>query len=100
MAVTVEGFRDYLGPVPDSSESLELWLNAAKAKASAAGVPEFQNNALYDIFIYSLADMFYENRGMSFSGSYQATAEETARKLINSFVLSLRYTTEEGGASE
>ena len=35
--------------------------------------------------------MYYENRGMAFSGSYQATAEENARKLVNSFVLELRY---------
>ena len=41
--------------------------------------------------------MLYDNRGMGFSGSYQATAEETARKMINGFVLELRYMPEEDG---
>jgi len=40
--------------------------------------------------------MYYDNRGMAFSGSYQATAEETAQKMINSFVLSLRHAEEDG----
>ena len=43
----------------------------------------------------ALAAMYYENRGMAFSGSYQATAEENAKKLINSFVLELRHASED-----
>ena len=39
--------------------------------------------------------MYYGNRGMGFSGSYQQAAEENARRMINSFVLELRYS--EGG---
>ena len=44
----------------------------------------------------NLGAMYYDNRGMAFSGSYQATAEETAQKMINSFVLSLRHAEEDG----
>lgn len=95
MAVTVSDLREYLRLPPDSTENLDRYLQAAKAKAKAAGVPDFQNNAQYDIFLLALASMYYENRGMSYSGSYQATAEENARKLINSFVLELRYATED-----
>ena len=91
MAATVEGFREYLVNPPDSNEGLQLFLDAARAKAKVAGIPDFQNNPRYDLFIYALAAMDHDNRGMAFSGSYQATAEENARKLINSFVLELRY---------
>ena len=48
------------------------------------------------MFLLNLGAMYYDNRGMAFSGSYQATAEETARKMINSFVLSLRHAEEDG----
>ena len=91
MAATKETLKTYLRLPPDSTEDLEPYLAAAKAKAAAAGVPDFKNNGQYDLFILALASMYYENRGMSYSGSYQATAEENARKLINSFVLELRY---------
>lgn len=91
MSATINSLAEYLRLPPDNAEGLQPYLDAAKAKATAAGVPEFKNNAMFDLFIMSLAAMYYENRGMSFSGSYQATAEENARKLINSFVLELRY---------
>ena len=100
MAADVNSLKEYLRLPPDSVEDLSVYLAAAKSKASAAGIPAFQHNAQYDLFIISLAAMLYENRGMAFSGSYQATAEENARKLINSFVLELRYAKEdpeEGG---
>ena len=99
MAVIVADLREHLRLPPDSTENLDRYLTAAQAKARAAGIPEFQNNALYDLFILDLASMYYENRGMSFSGSYQATAEENARKLINSFVLELRYSSEDDASS-
>lgn len=89
--VTAGSLRDYLRLSPDNNEDLYMYISAAKAKAKAAGVPDFQNNALYDLFIHELAANYYENRGLAYSGSYQATAEENARKLINSFVLELRY---------
>lgn len=91
MAVTTQSLHEYLGNPPDSSEDLTMYINAAKAKAKAAGVPDFKNNAHYDMFIHELAAHFYENRGLSVSGSYQATAEETTRKITNAYVLELRY---------
>lgn len=96
MAVTADDLREYLNNPPDSKESLERYLSAARSKARGAGVPEYKNNANYDLFILALAASEYDNRGLSFSGSYQATAEENARKLINSFVLELRYAGEDG----
>lgn len=96
MAVTDDTLREYLRLPPDSTEDLTGYLAAATSKAKAAGIPTFKNNAQYDMFIMALASMYYENRGMAFGGSYQATAEENARKLINSYVLELRYATEDG----
>lgn len=91
MSVTNKSLHEYLGNPPDSSEDISMYINAAKAKATAAGVPEFKNNAHYDMFIHELAAHFYENRGLSVSGSYQATAEETTRRITNAYVLELRY---------
>ena len=99
MAVKAHELAEYLRLPPDAAEELKPYLAAAIAKATAAGVPEFKNNAMYDMFIMALAAMYYENRGMAYSGSYQATAEENARKLINSFVLELRYA-EDGESSD
>ena len=98
MAATVEGLRKYLRLMPDNDEELTLYLNAAKDKATAAGVPELKDNAQYDLFLYALAAMYYSNRGMGFSGSYQQAAEENARRMINSFVLELRYSKGGDGA--
>lgn len=95
MAVTQDQLKSYLRLPPDSTEDLTGYLAAAQSKARLAGVPAFANNAHYDQFILSLAAMYYDNRGMAFSGSYQAAAEENARRLINSFVLELRYAEEE-----
>ena len=95
MAVTADDLRDYIGLPPDDSTNLGRYIAAAKSKARTAGVPVFEHNAQYDMFILELAAMFYDNRGMSFSGAYQATAEENARRMINSFVLELRYATED-----
>lgn len=105
MAVTVDGLRSYLSLPPDNDECLDLYLAAAHSKARTAGIPMYQNNAQYDLFIYALAAMYYENRGMAFSGSYQATAEENATRMINSFVLELRHAgedddTREGGGGD
>lgn len=91
MAATVEGLRKYLRLMPDSDDELSLWLNAARDKAKAAGIPDFKNNASYDLFLYALAAMYYDNRGMGFSGSYQQAAGDNATNMINNFVLSLRY---------
>lgn len=100
MAATIEGFREYLGPAADDTTDLNSYLAAARSKARTAGIKDFQRNAQYDGFIYALAAMLYDNRGMTFSGSYQATAEGNARALINSYVLELRYATEDPEAEE
>lgn len=97
MAATVDGLRKYLRLTPDTDEELSLYLDAAKAKAKAAGIPDFKNNAQYDLFLYALAAMYHDNRGMAFSGAYQAAAEETAKKMIDGFVLELRYSDPEDG---
>jgi len=49
--------------------NVDTYLNAAKSKARAAGVPAFENNAQYDLFILVLAAMYYDNRGMTFADS-------------------------------
>lgn len=95
MAVTSADLAGYLINPPDSEEDLTKYIRAAQSKARTAGIPDFNHNAQYDEFILALAAMYYENRGMAFSGSYQATAEENARKLINSYVLELRYAHED-----
>lgn len=91
MAITSADLAGYLRLPPDDAGELDIYIAAAKDKARTAGIPDFKNNSQYDLFILSLSAMYYDNRGMAFSGSYQATAEENARKLINSFVLELRY---------
>ena len=87
MAVNVDRFAEYLRTVATDPETLQMYIDAAKDKAQSAGVGEFKNNAHYDLFIYALAAMYYDNRGMSFT----TAEEESARRIINSFVLELRY---------
>lgn len=99
--VTVESFRTYLNPTPDITDAqLELWLNAAKSEARTAGVPDYKHNAHYDLFIYSLGSWYYDNRGMQVSGTYQATALETKKKITDTFVLELRYAGEDESPSD
>lgn len=95
--VTVANFREYLNPAPDTSDTqLEMWINAAKSEARTAGVPEYKHNAQYDLFIYALGAWYYDNRGMQVSGTYQATALETKKKITDTFVLQLRHAGEDG----
>ena len=89
--ITSPELREYLRLPPDDTENLDTYIAAAVAKARAAGVPMLQNNAQYDLFILSLAAMYYDNRAMGFSGTYQQAAESNARAMINAFVLELRY---------
>lgn len=72
---------------------VDAYINAAKSKARVAGIPEFQNNAQYDLFIMALAAMYYDNRGMTFQNPADAA---NAERMINSFVLELRYGDEDG----
>ncbi len=89
MAVTPEDLAGYLRLPPDSTENLELFLNAARAFARAAGIPEYTDNAQYDLLILSLAGFYYENRSLGFSGVSQV-AEVSMRRMLNSLVLELR----------
>lgn len=95
--LTITALREYLNLPPDAEDSVaELCLNAAKSKARTAGIPDYQNNAEYDLFLCALAACWYDNRGMRYiaSGS-TATAEEAVQKMINSFVLGLRHAEED-----
>jgi len=91
MAVSLNVFANYLRVEPEESESLRIYIDAAKSKARTGGIPDFKNNAQYDLFIYALAAMYYDNRGFTFSGVNQGTVEESARRMVNSFVLELRH---------
>lgn len=73
--------------------TVDTYLNAAKSKAKAAGVPVFENNAQYDLFILALAALYYDNRGMTFQNPADAA---NAQRMIDSFVLELRYGDEDG----
>lgn len=99
--VTVDSLRSYLNVAPDTTDDqLTMWLNAAKSEARTAGVPEFEGNAQYDLFICALAGWYYDNRGLQVSGTYQATARETMQKIKDSFVLQLRYASEDSTSDD
>ena len=101
MAATIDGFRDYLNPAPDVNDGqLEGWISAAKSEARTAGVPAFEHNAQYDLFIYALAAWYYDNRGLQVSGTYQATSLQTKQKIMDSFVLARRHATEDPEESD
>ena len=72
---------------------VDAYINAAKSKARVAGIPVFTSNAQYDLFILALAAMYYDNRGMTFQNPADAA---NAERMINSFVLELRYGDEDG----
>jgi hypothetical protein len=90
--VTAEQLKAYLRLPPDSTEDLSGYLAAARSKARTAGIPVFANNAQYDLFIQALAGMYYDNRAMSFS---DPNAEAAAKRMIDAFVLELRYAEED-----
>ena len=71
---------------------VDAYINAAKSKARVAGIPAFTSNAQYDLFIMALAAMYYDNRGMTFQNPADAA---NAERIINSFVLELRYAKED-----
>ena len=95
MAVSVNEFINYIAASPDDEKPLRIYLDAAVSKARSAGIPNYEDNAQYDMFIYSLAAMYYDNRGLTFGGAHQQAVEENARRMINSFVLELRYAGED-----
>ena len=89
--VTAENLRTYLRLPPDDPETLDGYLSAAKAKAKSAGIPDFQSNGLYDQFLLQFAGLLYDARSMD----PNAADPVKVQMLVNSFVLPLRYTTEE-----
>lgn len=88
--VTAQQLKDYLRLPPDNEEQLDLYLQAAIAKADAAGIPQYTNNSHYDLFLLALAAMYYDNRGMG-------KADELIDGIVNSFVLELRYAEDNDG---
>lgn len=89
--VTDAAFKKHLNLLPDDEEDVSIYLRAARVSAHTAGIPDFPDNPLYDLFLLELASMYYENRAMGFSGTYQATAQTNAQAMIDAFVLQLRY---------
>lgn len=92
MAVTNEALKEYLRLPSNSTEDLSRYISAAQSKARAAGIPAFESNAQYDLFILALAGMYYDNRSMVFLNPADAV---NAEKMINSFVLELRHAKED-----
>ncbi|MGI6156587.1 MAG: head-tail connector protein [Enterococcus lemanii] len=96
----IQTLSKYLGLMPDEDTTIAgLALNAAKAKAKAAGVCERKNDPYYDLFIYALAGAWYDNRNISTPGLATQAGAEAMQRLVNQFVLELRYKSVEGGES-
>ena len=88
MAVTTTDLAAYLRT---ANSGLQPYLDAARSKARAAGIPDYEHNAQYDLFILALAAMYYDNRGM---GTPLADPVK-AQNMINAFVLELRHAGED-----
>ena len=88
MAATAQGLNAYMNYPVENAEELEIFVAAARSKARAAGVPDYANNANYDLFIYALAAMHYDHRGSDLDGN-------AVQSIVNSFVLELRYAGED-----
>lgn len=96
----VDTLAKYLGLMPDEDTTIaKLALDAAKAKAAAAGVSERENDPYYDLFIYSLAGAWYDYRNVSSPGLATQAGAEAMQRLVNQFVLELRYRAVEGGGT-
>lgn len=88
MVATKQGLYKYLHLMPDEDTTMaDLAFEAALVDIKGAGVHEFRNNALYDIFVYALAGYYYDNRSLNPIG----TKTEESQNMINSFVLKLRF---------
>lgn len=99
MAVTIDRLAAYLrtqspAAAVDDPDTLELYLSAAKSRARASGVPDYENNAEYDLFILALAAMEYDNRGFG----TPLTDPDKAKRMIDGFVLRLRHAGEDEAA--
>lgn len=97
--VGIQTLREYMNLPPDAEDGIaQLCLDAAKSKAQAAGVPDFQSNAAYDLFLCALAACYYDNRALQFTGN--AAAQESAQRMINAFVLELRHAKEDAAKED
>lgn len=95
MAATVDKLRTYLRLPEEADGELAAYLEAAIAYCSNAGVPPRAADPLYDLLILKLAAQEYDNRGLGFAGSDNRTSEETRQRMLNSFMLNLRYVADE-----
>ena len=88
MAVTSADLAAYLRT---ENSGLNPYLDAAFSKARAAGIPDYQHNAQYDLLILALASMYYDNRGLG----TPLVDPDKAQRMINAFVLELRHAGED-----
>ena len=86
--ITAADLAEYLH---ESENAVRPYLAAARSQLRRSGVPEYRNNAEYDLFVQALAGMYYDNRGL---GTPLAD-EQAATRMINSFVLGLRHAGED-----
>lgn len=91
MAVTAEKLKTYLRIPPDSTEDLSAYLEAAIAWCTNAGVTPRYADPLYDLLILKLAAQEYDNRAMGNMAGEPDKAEEARQRMLNAFVLNLRY---------
>lgn len=101
MAVTPERLAGYLraqspAAAVDDPDALALYLAAARSRARSSGVPEYEDNAEYDLFILALAAMEYDNRGFG----APLIDPDKAQRMINGFVLRLRHAGEDTDAED
>ena len=75
----------------DSDPELEAYMNAAVAWCANAGVPYRANDPLYDLLIYKLAAQEYDVRALGNMSGEPDKAEEARQRMLNSFILNLRY---------
>lgn len=99
MAVTMEGFRQYArleDPAmtePGELATAELCLRAAVDHARGTGIPvdklDAEDNAKYELYIYALANHWFDNRAfLSMSQSY--AADEYTRRIMAAMHLELK----------
>lgn len=60
----LQGFKDYSREY-DDDVGLKAVLMASKEYVKGAGVPEQEDNELYDVLVYMIALNWYENRGVA-----------------------------------
>ena len=89
--VTAADVREH-NRIPDYIEDTEInrCLSAAVAHADAAGIPRFESNGLYDLFLLDLAGWYFDNRALA-----APERENAAERMFRARVLVLRATREE-----